>query len=310
MTAATAQATAEAAASAVSRGGGRFRRALLTSGSARAGLALVGLLAAAALLAPLVAPGDPAALGPATARLLPPSAGHPLGTDLLGRDVLARLVHGSRVSLLVGWVGVAVAVLCGVLIGLAAGLGPPALDRVLMGATDVGLAFPRIFLALLLVSLTAPSLWLVTAVVGLTGWMGMARLVRAEVLSLRERDFVAAARGLGLSPWAVAARHVLPNVLPTIVVAASLRLGNAILLESFLGYLGLGAQEPSVSWGAMIAQGRTHLLDGWWLTTFPGLAISAAVIGCNLLGDGLREALDPRGQAGGRWHDRDQAARR
>jgi peptide/nickel transport system permease protein len=297
-------------AAAAARRPARFRRALFASGSARVGLLVVGLLAATAMLAPALAPGDPAALGPAAARLLPPSAAHPLGTDLLGRDALARLVHGSRVSLLVGWVGVAVAVACGVLLGLAAGLGPPALDRLLMGATDVCLAFPRVFLALLLVSLAAPSLWLVTAVVGLTGWMGMARLVRAEVLSLRERDFVAAARGLGLSPFAVATRHLLPNVLPTIVVAASLRLGNAILLESFLGYLGLGAQEPAVSWGAMIEQGRAHLLDGWWLTAFPGLAITLTVVGCNLLGDGLREALDPRGLFGGRWHDRDQAARR
>jgi peptide/nickel transport system permease protein len=173
----------------------------------------------------------------------------------------------------------------------------------------VGLAFPRIFLALLLVSLTAPSLGLVIAVLAATGWMSVARLVRAEALSLRERDFVAAAQGLGLPPARVAFAHVLPNLLPTVVVAAALRVGNAILLESFLSYVGLGAQEPTVSWGAMIEQGRAHLLDGWWLTAFPGLAVTLAVVGCNLLGDGLREALDPRSAAEGGAHGRYDPAR-
>ncbi len=169
-----------------------------------------------------------------------------------------------------------------------------------MNATDVFLAFPRIFLILLLVSLTTPSLLLVMSVLGLTGWMGVARLVRAEALSLRERDFVAAARGLGLSPWAVATRHVLPNLLPTVIVAATLRVGGAILAESFLSFLGLGAQEPVVSWGAMIQQGRGLLLEGWWLTTFPGLAIALTVLGYNLLGEGMRRRLDPRNHPEGR----------
>jgi peptide/nickel transport system permease protein len=271
--------------------------------SARVGLILVVALLAAALLADVLAPGDPSRLGPAGQQLLPPGEGHPLGTDQLGRDVLGRLVHGARVSLLVGWIAVVVAVLCGTAVGLAGGLGPPWLDRLLVGATDLFLAFPRIFLVLLLVSLTSPSLVLVMAVLGLTGWMGVARLVRAETLSLRERDFVAAAQGLGLSSFQIAVRHILPNVLPTMIVAATLRIGNTILLESFLGYLGLGAQEPAVSWGAMINQGQQLLLDGWWLATFPGVAISLTVIGYNLLGDGLREALDPRVVMGGQRHD-------
>ncbi len=282
----------------MSAGAGLLRR-LLASGSGRWGFGLVAALLLVAAAAPLLAPGDPAALGPAGEALRAPGPGHPLGTDPLGRDVLARLVHGARVSLLVSWTAVAVAVLCGTAVGLGAALGPPVADRFLMGLTDVLLAFPRIFLVLLLVSLTAPSLALVMAVIGLTGWMGVARLVRAEALSLRERDFVLAARGLGLREPAVALRHVLPNLLPTVIVATSLRIGGAVLLESFLSYLGLGAQEPTVSWGAMISQGQAHLLRGWWLAAFPGLAIAATVVGYNLLADGLREALDPRG-AGGR----------
>jgi peptide/nickel transport system permease protein len=260
----------------------------------RPGLIIVLGLGLLAVLAPLIFSGDPAALGEAADRLSAPSATHPLGTDLLGRDVLARLAHGSRVSLLVGWVSVLVAVFFGTVIGLSAGLGPRWLDQLLMRVTDLFLAFPRIFLILLLVSLTSPSLLLVMAVLGTTGWMGVARLVRAEALSLRERDFVAAARGLGLSPWRVAAWHVLPNLLPTVIVAATLRVGGAILAESFLSFLGLGAQEPTISWGAMIQQGRDYLLEGWWLTTFPGLAIALTVIGYNLLGEGLRRRLDPR----------------
>lgn len=271
----------------------------LANGSARAGLTLVALLALTALAAPWLAPGDPAALGAAAERLQPPSAAHPLGTDPLGRDTLARLVHGSRVSLLASWIGVATAVGLGLLIGLAAGLAPAAVDRLLMGIADVFLAFPRVFLALLLASLAEPSLALVMAVLGLTGWMGVARLVRAEVLSLREREFVLAARGLGLPPWRVAWRHLLPHLLPMVLVAAALRVGNMILLESFLSFLGLGVQEPTISWGAMIEQGRRHLLDAWWLTAFPGAAIGLTVIGYNLLGDGLSWALDPR-RAGGR----------
>lgn len=265
----------------------------------RPGLVVCGLLLTVALLAPVLAPGDPSVLGPAAERLLPPSADHPLGTDLLGRDVLARLVHGSRLSLMVGWIAVAVVVVIGVAVGMGAGLGPRWLDRLLMGVTDVFMAFPRIFLILLLVSLTRPSIGLVMVVIGLTGWMDLARLVRAETLSLRERDFVAAARGFGLTGIQVAVRHILPNLVPTILVAAALRLGGAILAESFLSFLGLGAQEPAVSWGAMIQQGRDHLLDGWWLTAFPGAAIALTVLGYHFLGDGLDARLDPRRREGG-----------
>ncbi len=269
----------------------------------RPGFILTTLLLLVALTAPWLAPGDPAALGPVDQSLQPPGWQHPLGTDMHGRDTLDRLIHGSRVSLLVGWISVTMAVVLGTLLGLVAGLGPRWLDLVIMRLTDVFLAFPRIFLVLLLVSLTEPSLLLVMGVLGMTGWMPVARLVRAEALSLRQRDFVVAARGLGLGPVRVALRHVLPNLMPTVLVAASLRVGGAILTESFLSFLGLGAQEPVISWGAMIQQGRAHLLDAWWLTTFPGLAIVITVVGYNMLGDELRRRLDPRWQeaAGRAW---------
>ena len=256
-----------------------------------------------ALLVPLFHLGDPVALGDLEERLLPPSGDHLMGTDIHGRDVLLRLVYGSRVSLLVGWVSVLVAVGIGTAVGLLAGLGPRRLDRGLMLVTDLFLAFPRLFLVLLLVSLAKPSLSLVMFVIGLTGWMPVARLVRAEALSLRERDFIHAARGLGLSSWRVATRHILPNLLPTIIVTAALRVGGAILTEAFLSFLGLGVQEPGISWGGMIQQGRNHLLDGWWLATFPGLAIALTVIGYNLLADDIRNALDPTRPQGGSDHD-------
>ncbi len=162
---------------------------------------------------------------------------------------------------------------------------------------DLFLAFPAVYLVLLLVAVARPSLLLLVAVLTLSGWMHVARLVRVEALALRDREFVLAARGLGLTTWAIAVRHVLPNLLPTVLVAAALRVGQAILLESFLSYLGLGPQEPLVTWGGMIAQGRAHLLDGWWLTAFPGVAIALTVLAYNLLADGLRTRLLPGGAA-------------
>ncbi len=260
------------------------------------GLLISTALLLLALLGPLLLSGDPAALGKAGQGLLAPSFAHPMGTDALGRDVLLRLVHGAWVSLLVGWISVLLSVTIGTAVGMMAGLSSGRIDRLLMGLTDIFMAFPRIFLILLLVSLTKPSLFLVMIVIGVTGWMQVARLVRAETLSLRERDYISAAEGLGLPPWRVAIAHILPNLMPTVIVAISLRIGGAILTEAFLSFLGLGAQEPMVSWGAMIQQGRGHLLDGWWLTTFPGVAITLTVIGYNLLGDGLRAKLDPKRQ--------------
>ena len=275
--------------------GSAANRRPLTSSDLRLGLALAacGLLAAAS--APLLAPGDPAALGAAGRSLLPPGSGSPLGTDLLGRDVFARLLYGGRISLLVGWSTMILATLLGSFVGLAAGLGPRRLQQALAGLIDLFLAFPTIYLVLLLVAVSRPSLWLLIAVLTISSWMDVARLVRVEALALRDREFVAAARGLGLGTWRVAWAHVMPNLLPTVLVAGALRVGQAILVESFLSFLGLGPQEPLVTWGAMIAQGRAHLLEGWWLTVFPGLAIAATVLAYNLIADGLRGRLLPPG---------------
>jgi len=256
-----------------------------------AGVGICGLLVLVSWVGPSLLGTDPAAMS--GLRLAPPGPGHWLGTDILGRDVMSRLVVGGRVSLIIGWFSVLTAAVLGTGIGLAAGLGNARLDRILMVFTDAVMAFPRIFLILLLVAVRPPSVTMMILVLGCTGWMPVARLVRAEALSLRERNFVAAAHGLGLTPLAVAWRHVLPNLLPTVLVAAALRVGGAILAESFLSFLGLGVQDPTVSWGLMIEQGREHLVDGWWLAAFPGLAITLTVVGYNLLGDGLRRKMDP-----------------
>lgn len=257
-------------------------------------LIMTGALVLVALCAPWLAPEDPRAIGDLTNRLAPPGVEGALGTDVLGRDILSRLLYGARVSLAVGVGSVIGVVTLGLLVGLAAALGPRWLDRLLMGLTDLFLAFPRIFLVLLLVAVAAPSLNLVVIVIVTTGWMGVARLVRAESLSLRERDYVLAAEGLGLSTAVVAWRHVLPHVVPLVLVAAALRLSGAILLEAFLSYLGLGAQDPAISWGAMVEHGRPHMVDAWWVSTLPGLAIAWTAVGCNLLGDALRDRWDPR----------------
>lgn len=258
------------------------------------GLSVAGLVIT--LLAGVLAPGDPTALGPTGRALAAPSSAHWLGTDALGRDVLARILHGGRASLLVGWAATLLATLLGTGLGLVAGLGRPPVRRALTVMIDLFLAFPGIYLALLLVAVAAPSLGLLIAVLTLVSWMDVARLVRAEALAVRDREFLAAARGLGISAVALVGRHVLPNILPTVLVAGALRIGQIILVESFLSFLGLGPQEPFVTWGAMIAQGRAHLLEAWWLTAFPGVAIALTVLAYNLLADGLRARYWAEGQ--------------
>jgi peptide/nickel transport system permease protein len=263
--------------------------------SARLGLGLVVFLLWVALVAPLLVTHDPTALGvPVLGRFLPPSSEHWMGTDLLGRDLYSRVVFGTRISLFIGVASVLTSVVLGVLAGGIAGFLGGRIDTLLMRFTDLMLCFPRLFLILALVAFFAPSTWLVVLVLGTTGWMGVARVVRGGVLQVKTSDYVEASRALGLPRARILWHHVLPAAMAPVIVAATLRVGNAILAESFLSFLGLGVQAPAVSWGQLIGQGRDTLLTAWWISTFPGLAITLTVVGFNLLGDGLRDASDPR----------------
>ncbi len=259
-----------------------------------AGGALVGAITLLALLAPVLA-GDPTAQGDLRLdRFLAPSADHLLGTDRFGRDVWARLLHGARISLAVGVGAAALAATIGTAVGAVAGWRGGWVDALLMRMVDVVLAFPRIVLVVVVVALYEPSLPLLVLVLGATQWPTTARLVRSEILSLREREFIVAARALGIPEGRVVVRHLLPNAIPPVLVATALGVGYAVLLEAGLSFLGLGVPAPTPSWGGMIADGRAYLLDAWWLATAPGIALVLLVLGFNLLGDGLRARLDPR----------------
>ncbi len=257
------------------------------------GLGLVGCMSLAALFAPLVAPYDPNAIN-VDALLLTPSLAHPLGTDALGRDVLSRILYGGRVSLWVGFVAVGISTAIGLALGLAAGYFGKWADEIIMRGVDVMLCFPSFFLILAVIAFLEPSLTNIMAVIGLTSWMGVARLVRAEALSLRGRDYVLAARVAGAGPLRIILRHILPNALAPVLVSATLGVAGAILVESSLSFLGLGVQPPDASWGNMLLDGKEVLEVAPWLSVFPGLAILFTVLGYNLLGESLRDLLDPR----------------
>jgi peptide/nickel transport system permease protein len=276
---------------------------LLRDRRAAFGLAVLGLAVVAALAAPVIG-GDPLFHRDiVTTRFLPPLSSDPagsfhlLGTDRFGRDVWARLLFGARVSLGVGALAVFISVLLGVAIGAAAGFwrGWPA--AALLGFTDFALALPRVVLLLLLASLWQPSAWLVIVVLGVTGWMTIARLVHGEVRALAVRPFVESAIGLGVPGPRILWRHILPNALTPVIVAAALGLGNAILLEAGLSFLGLGVQPPTPSWGNLIASGRDTLVNAPWVATAPGVALVLVVVAATLLGDAVRDRLDPAWRA-------------
>ena len=266
-----------------------LRRNWLAAG----GGVLVVIVFAAALLAPWISPHDPAQID-VKSILLGPSIQHPFGTDELGRDVLSRMIWGSRVSLEVGFVAIGIATFIGILIGAAAGYYGGAVDSVLMRFVDIMLSLPTIFLVLVVIAILEPSIINIMIVIGLTSWMEPARLVRAEFISLKEREFVTAARALGAADGRIIFRHILPNGLSPILVSATMGVGGAILIESALSFLGLGVQPPTPSWGSLLSSGKDNIEIAWWLSAFPGLAILVTVLGYNLLGEGIRDALDPR----------------
>jgi peptide/nickel transport system permease protein len=274
-----------------SQGWARFRR----SRFGMAGAFIVLALYLVAIVAPLLTPYDPIATGDVPRmRYVPPCREHPLGTDKFGRDVFARVVYGSRISLMIGFLAAAITVILGSLVGAAAGYLGGAADAILMRIVDALLSIPRLFLLLTCVALFSGSVWLIVILLGATGWMATARLVRAQVLSLRNLDYVKAAEALGAGGRGVIWRHLIPNTLSVIIVAATLRIGGIILAEASLGFLGLGVPPPAPSWGQMVFEGREALMSAWWLSTFPGIAIAVTVIGFNLLGDALKDAFDPR----------------
>lgn len=260
---------------------------------AAAGGALVALVFIVSVFAPLLSPHDPTAIDIKNI-LTGPSLSHPLGTDDLGRDVLSRMIWGSRVSLKVGFAAVGIATLIGILLGSLAGYYGGVLDSLIMRAVDIMLTLPTIFLVLAVIAILEPSIWNIMVVIGLTSWMEPARLIRAEFLSLKEREFVVAAHAIGASDARIIFRHVLPNGLSPILVSATMGIGGAILIESALSFLGLGVQPPTPSWGSLLASGKDNIEIAWWLSAFPGLAILLTVLGYNLLGEGIRDALDPR----------------
>ncbi len=267
----------------------RFRKHKL----AMVGLYILLFMYALAIFAPLLATQSYEAVDPPN-KLKPPSMEHFMGTDHIGRDVFSRVIWGSRISLSVGFVAAAVAVALGVLIGSTAAYFGGRVDDMLMRFTEIIMAFPTFFLLLTIVFIVERSIFNIMLVIGLTSWPSLARMVRGQILSLREQEFTEAARALGATDARIIFRHILPNAMAPVIVSTTMRIGGAILSESSLSFLGLGVPEPYPSWGSILNAGRTYLLQAPWITTFPGIFIFLTVLAFNYVGDGLRDALDPR----------------
>jgi len=254
---------------------------------------IVGIVTALALFAPWIAPYDPSEIN-VKVILMPPSWEHWCGTDTLGRDIFSRMLFGARISLAVGFVAVGISLLIGLMLGAVAGYNGGRIDGMVMRMTDMVLCFPTFFLILAVIAFLEPSIWNIMIIIGLTSWMGVARLVRAEFLSLRHREFVMAAQSLGVSSIRMMWRYLLPNAMGPILVSAVLGIAGAVLVESGLSFLGLGVQPPTPSWGNILIEGKDNIEIAWWVSMFPGLAILITVLGYNLLGEGLRDYFDPK----------------
>ena len=257
------------------------------------GAGIILLLILVAVFAPKIAKYDPAFINIQSA-LLGPSLEHPLGTDSLGRDLFSRMIYASRIALLIGFIAMGLALGVGVIFGSLAGYFGGKTDSIIMRFADIMLCFPRFFLILAVIAVVGPNIFNVMVIIGLTGWMGMARLIRAEILSLKTRDYVSASRALGASHFFIITKHLIPNGIGPVLVSFVFGVAGAILTEAALSFLGLGVQPPNPSWGNILMEGKAVLGVGWWVIIFPGLAILITVLAFNLLGEGLRDALNPR----------------
>jgi peptide/nickel transport system permease protein len=269
------------------------QRQLRRNRGATIGLLLLTIGILTAISAPLITPYDPI-YQDLLAPLRPPSLSHPFGTDEVGRDIFSRIIFGTRISLTMGLMSVAIGGVLGVVLGLLSGFYGGIVDNIIQRAMDLMLSFPGILLALAVVAILGPGLFNIVVAVGVAGIPHFARLARSQTLSIREMEYVSAARAVGCTNRRILRKYILPNLLSTIIVMSSLRVGIAILAASGLSFLGLGAQPPTPEWGAMLSMGRAYLRQAWWITTFPGLAIMITVLALNLFGDGLRDALDPK----------------
>lgn len=258
-----------------------------------AGLIFIAVMIVFAVFAGVIAPYSPERIDTKNV-LASPSGAHLFGTDTLGRDIFSRIVYGSRISLSIGFIAVGIAILIGLVVGSIAGYYGGRIDTVLMRFVDIMLCFPTFFLILAVIAILEPSIFNIMAVIGATSWMGVARLVRAEVLTLKERDYVTASRIMGASDYRIIVKHLIPNAIGPVLVSATLGIGGAILVESALSFLGIGVQPPTPSWGNILMDGKSTLGVAWWLTIFPGLFITLTVLSYNLLGEGLRDILEPR----------------
>ncbi|MBI4708409.1 MAG: ABC transporter permease [Candidatus Omnitrophica bacterium] len=258
--------------------------------SLKIGIFIIGLFVVMAIFAPIISPYDPSAIDQ-DGLLMPPSFKHFLGTDTLGRDLFSRIVFGSRISLGIGLVAVGIATLVGLMLGATAGFYGRRVDTVIMRFVDIMLCFPTFYLILAVAAILGPSVFNIMIIVGLTSWMGVARLVRGEILSLKEREFIQAERSIGASNLRIIVRHLIPNAIGPVLVSATLGIGGAILLESGLSFLGLGVQPPTPSWGNILIESKSTLGVAWWITIFPGFAILITILGFNLISEGLKKKM-------------------
>ncbi|MFH0948111.1 MAG: ABC transporter permease [Elusimicrobiota bacterium] len=266
---------------------------LLRNKLAKIGILIIVTLILTAIFSPMISTHNPIE-GNILERLQSPSKNHFFGTDEMGRDVFSRMIYGTRISISVGIIAVGISVIIGTFLGLISGYFGGKIDTIIMRFVDIMLCFPTFFLILMVIAFLEPNIYNVMIVIGITSWTGLARLVRGETLSVKERDFIIAAKGLGLKKRRIIFVHILPNVIAPVIVASILGVGAAILTESGLSFLGLGVQPPTPSWGNILTSGKDYIHIAWWLSLFPGLAILTTVLGWNLLGEGLRDVFDPR----------------